>query len=77
MSHHVAVFEGGPAGGQVRAMEPDRSLESDKVERGNPPLVVLVAEFLQGEVRMVQYLRHKDKNDRGQWRYTYLPPENG
>lgn len=73
MTVHAAVFEDGPFAGQTRALEADVAAD-DPRDRDDPPIGVHGFTVVNGEVRGVTYIRYKDKNAQGQWRYRFVPP---
>lgn len=70
MTSFVAHFNGGPANGEVRHLQPDT------IGSTEAPREVKVAEFREGELRMVSYLRSEHPMKNGHWAYAYTPPKD-
>lgn len=72
MTHHDAVLKNGPLDGEIRALEADPTLANDKMEAGNPQLVIHYHRTMAAGIVGGMYIRRKDKNPDGVWEYLHV-----
>lgn len=72
MTEHQAVLKNGPLDGQTRTLPADPALNADKVEAGNPQLVIHYKRTMAAGVVGGMYIRRGDKNAEGLWEYLHV-----